>query len=72
MSDSSIPSIRRLRLKRDTVTVFKKHEAPAVLQEIDLSNEGTHIFVVPDACAALLRVYSLYHAKIAGATVYVV
>ncbi len=64
-------SLRKLGLPSNTVTVFRKSKAPDVLRLIDLSNDGTHIFVVPDRCADLITVESIYSEKIKGGTVYV-
>lgn len=66
-----IISLRKLGLPRDTVTVFRKPQAPEVLQKIDLSGEGTHILIVPDGCASLLTVNSIYSEKIRGGMAYV-
>ena len=64
-------SLRKLGLPSNTVSVFRKSEGPDILRDIDLSNEGTHIFVVPDSCASLIKVESLYSERIKGGTVYV-
>lgn len=71
MSKSFLLSLRKLGLPSDTVSVFRKSQAPEELRCIDLSNEGTHIFVVPDACASLLAVESIYSERIRGGIVYV-
>ncbi len=64
-------SLRGLRLPRNTVTVFRKQEAPEELQEIDISNEGSHIFVVPDCCASLLSDSAYSSMTISSGTFYV-
>ena len=71
MPKSFVLSLRKLRLPSDTVSVFRKSQAPDILREIDLSNEGTHIFVVPDSCSTLIKVASLYRERIKGGTIYV-
>lgn len=71
MPKSCVLSLRKLGLPSNTVSVFPIANAPEVLQDVDLSGEGSHVFVIPDRCATLLRVHSIYSEKIKGGTVYV-
>jgi hypothetical protein len=68
-----VVSMRSLRLPTDIVSVFRMHDAPELLQEVDLSGNGKAIYVVPDQLADVFNIVgATFSERVKGGTVYVV
>lgn len=66
-------SMKSLGLPTDIVTVFRITEAPAVLQEIDISGKASQVIVIPTKLKGSIVVAArACYEEIRGGTVYVI
>lgn len=65
--------MKSLKLPTDMVKVYRIMNAPQGLRDIDVTGNGTHVYVVPDNIAERFLVRdSLSHSVIDGGTVYII
>lgn len=64
-------SIKSLGVRKDVVTCWKISEAPAELQELNLTGKAKFVWVVPAKLASHIEINSIVSEQIRGGVVFV-
>lgn len=66
-------SMKSLGLPKDIVTVYRMSEAPAELQELNISGKASQIIVIPTKLqGSVLVTCPAFYEEIRGGTMYVI